>query len=60
MTLDEALLYDAEWWINTDTEQICIWDTLEILEEYGYSSVDGSPLDCSWFCLLVREAIRND
>lgn len=62
MTLDEALLYDAEWWLTPSMG-------MEYLTEeqsrifYSYSNIGqelGNNEVMSWFNLLVREAIRND
>lgn len=69
MTLDEALLYDAEWWISDDSD-----DKLPMLNEvrnlvipircnYGVQAYVEMPstfdTDC-YFNLLIREAISND
>lgn len=62
MTIDEALLYDAEWWLVRDIGHELtgkrIFDIMSDLRTYwGWESKPGADHE-SWFNLLIREAIK--
>lgn len=60
MTLDEALLYYAEWWLSKPGEMDIIdnEDLPKVMVNWGYTFPNTYD-QLSWLCLFIREAIRD-
>jgi len=64
MTISDALLYDAEWWITDGMLAVNQYVAIDILrKEYGRNDAayeDISVESESFFILLIREAIKDE